>query len=517
MMRSRPSSIRRPCAALLIAFSLGQAVRLATAAVEPAAPPPQLPRLFPDYAGVVIPPNVAPLNFRIEEPGKRYEVTIRSRAGRPIVLGGGSSSIRIPARPWKELLAANAGEPVCFEVRVQDPQGAWRQFAAVTNRIARETMDGYLVYRLIRPLYNYYSRVGIYQRDLQTFEEWPVVQNQSFDDGCVNCHTFLDHHTETFALHVRAGKNLHPMLLVRSNEVTRVDKAMGYMSWHPSGRLLAYSANKLSLFFHTIGEARDVFDANSDLGIYRVDSNRVVTVPAIALPERNETWPCWSPDGRYLYYCSARKLRVEHFRLIRYDLMRIRYDLEHDQWGQPETLVAAETSGLSAAQPRVSPDGRFLLFCLAQYGHFPIYQPSADLYVMDLATRQYRRLEINSDQADTWHCWSSNSRWVVFSSKRLDGLFARPHFSYMDEQGRFHKPFILPQKDPAFYDSYLKTFNVPEFVRERVPVTSAALGGAVLTPRKILTPQSDTAQEHKEEQNAPPAGEGSSADRPRSE
>lgn len=91
-------------------------------------------------------------------------------------------------------------------------------------------------------------------------------------------------------------------------------------------------------------------------------------------------------------------------------------------------LVAgqSETTGLSAAQPRVSPDGRFLVCCLADYGNFPIYQPSSDLYMLDVGARQSRRLEINSEAADTWHCWSSNGRWLVFSSKRRDGLFARP-------------------------------------------------------------------------------------------
>ena len=108
---------------------------------------------------------------------------------------------------------------------------------------------------------------------------------------------------------------------------------------------------------------------------------------------------------------------------------------------------------------------------------------------MDLGTRRLRRLEINSDQADTWHSWSSNSRWVVFSSKRLDGLLARPYFSYVDEHGGFHKPFILPQKDPAFYGFCLNTFNVPELMQGPVTVTEGDLVRTILAPGKGLTPQ----------------------------
>jgi len=77
----------------------------------------------------------------------------------------------------------------------------------------------------------------------------------------------------------------------------------------------------------------------------------------------------------------------------------------------------------------------------------------------------------------------------VFSSKRLDGLFARPFFSYVDEQGRFYKPFLLPQQDPAFYESCLNTFNVPQLVRGPIVVTERELAQGILKPLKILTPK----------------------------
>lgn len=452
------------------------------------------PRLFPDYSGITLPPNIAPLNFKVEEPGAHYRVTLRSVKGDPIVISSRSASIKIPPKPWRTLLRANAGEPLYIEVSVRDRQTEWSRFGPVTNFVAREEIDGTLVYRLLKPLYNVFVNLGIYQRDLQTFDQWPVLQNRKFGGDCLNCHTFLNHRPESFAFHIRTTTNVHPMILVCSNEAVRVDKTMGYLSWHPSGRLLAFSANKLSMFCHTLGETRDVFDAQSDLRIYRVDSNRVVAPPSIALPDRNETWPGWSPDGRYLYYCSAPVLPVEQFRQVRYDLVRVSYDLERDQWGTAEVLVPARDTGLSAGQPKVSPDNQFVLFCLYNYGNFPVYQPSSDLYVFDLSSRQYRRLDLNSSQADSWHCWSSNSRWVVFSSKRLDGLFTRPFFSYVDIQGRFHKPFLLPQKDPAFYDTYLENFNVPELVQGPVEIKDNELARTVTKPAKTLVPTSDAPQ-----------------------
>lgn len=458
-----------------------------------AAPAPRPPRLSPDYTGLVVPPNIAPLNFVIEEPGTRYRARLAGPAGAAIEVVGRSPAVVFPLKSWGALLRANVGHPLSLEVAVLGRDGEWQAFETVTNHVVADVVDGYLVYRRLRPLYNLYRTLGIYQRDLATFDEQPVLENRRFGHGCLNCHTFLNHQPEPMALHIRGAPDGNPMLLVQSNEVSQVAKTAGYLSWHPSGRLLVFSANKLSLFYHTTAETRDVFDANSDLGVYRVDSNTVVNPPVLARPDRLETWPAWAPDGRTLYFSSARKLGNmdrRRYRQVRYDLVRVAYDLDQDRWGEPETVVSAEVTGRSAVQPRVSPDGHFLVYGLCAYGHFPIYRPDSDLYLLDLRTGEHRPLdELNSEAADTWHCWSANSRWLVFSSKRRDGLFARPHFAWMNERGEFSKPFVLPQADPAYYDSCLQTFNVPELIRAPVAVSPDELARAATRPRRVLRPE----------------------------
>lgn len=447
------------------------------------------PRLFPDYIGVTLPPNIAPLNFRIQEPAASYRVELRSVKGPPIAISSPNPAVRIPPKAWASLLRANPGQPFYWDISAYAAPSGWTRFATVTNHIAREEIDGWLAYRLLKPIFTYYTHLGIYQRDLESFDQRLILEQDEYNDSCLNCHTPLNRSSSTFAFNIRTDAGKNPMILVISNQTVRVEKAMGYLAWHPSGRLLAFSANKLSLLFHTLGETREVYDAKSDLGIYRVDSNTVVFPPAVAAPDRNETWPTWSPDGRYLYFSSAAPQPVEKLRLLRYDMMRASFDIQTGQWGQPELVISVAETGLSACQPKISPDGRFLLVTMCSNGGFPIFKPDSDLYAMDLATHGLRRLEINSDQADTWHSWSSNSRWLVFSSKRIDGLLARPHFSYVDEHGEFHKPFVLPQEDPSFYAFCLNTFNVPELMQGPVTVTKRDLARAAVEPRKVLTPQ----------------------------
>jgi hypothetical protein len=125
------------------------------------------------------------------------------------------------------------------------------------------------------------------------------------------------------------------------------------------------------------------------------------------------------------------------------------------------------------------------------YGYFPPWQQSSDLYLMNLkAARQtgrfeYRRLQSNSDQSESWHSWSSNSRWIAFSSKRQHGVFTRSYLSYVDQEGKVYKPILLPQKDPLFYDSCLETYSLPELVTQPVQATGEKLARVVRSSRKI--------------------------------
>jgi dipeptidyl aminopeptidase/acylaminoacyl peptidase len=289
-------------------------------------------------------------------------------------------------------------------------------------------------------------------------------------------------------VHVRGARGVG-MLLRRGGRVAKVDtrtkynrSPAAYSSWHPSGRFVTFSVNKLRMFYHDAGETRHVFDAASDLGCYWPASNAVKSSRHLTDPAQLETFPNWSPDGRCLYFCRAPKVPFHRYRQIRYDLMRIGYDPDTDTWGEPEVVLSAKETARSAAEPRVSPDGRYVMFCLFDYGSFPVYQPSSDLYVMDVEGGWFRKLSVNSPRSESWHCWSSNGRWFVFSSKRRDGIFAKPYLSYFDRNGRAHKPFVLPQRDPDFYESHLRTYNVPELVSEAVPLGPRDFARAVLAP-----------------------------------
>ena len=464
-------------------------------------------KVQPNYAGSVIPPNIAPLNFIIQHDGAGYFVKIHSEKGKPIEIFSKTPTILIPKRAWHELLDLNRGRQLNMDVYVKSGAGAssskaenehWSRFQTLTVEIAGEDIDTFLVYRKIRPGHRIWRDMGIYQRNLNNFDESLILNNSYIKHGCVNCHTFCRNRTEKMLIGIRSADYGSSALLLEGDKVQKIGTKFGYTSWHPSGRVAAFSVNKVKQFFHSAAsEVRDVIDFDSVMAYYLVDSKTVKTTPALARKDRLETYPTWSADGRYLYFCSApitwadRSVVPETYAQIKYDLVRTSYDIDRDQWGPLESVLSAEDTGLSILLPRISPDGRWLLFCMCDYGCFPVYRHSSDLYMIDLESAQqtgeykHRRLDINSNDSESWHSFSSNNRWIVFSSKRDSGVFTRTYIAYLDTNGKVHKPIRLPQKDPAYYDSCLWTYSVPELIIEPVRVTKEKLGRVVRSSEKI--------------------------------
>jgi dipeptidyl aminopeptidase/acylaminoacyl peptidase len=327
---------------------------------------------------------------------------------------------------------------------------------------------------------------------LEAYEESAVLHGRWFGGGCVNCHACRNYDPNQLSLHVRGGYG-DAALVAQDRHVHSVAGRLGHAAWHPSGQLVVFSRFDIQLFYHTArGQTRDALDSDSMLAYYRLDSRTLQTAPPLADKAQLETQPAWSPDGRYLYFASAPKLwadattfPAQHYAHVRYDLKRVRYDVATDQWGSVETVLSAERTGKSNVNPRPSPDGRCLLFGMCHYGDFALYQPDSDLYLLNLQSGEYRRLECNSEFAEAWHCWSSNGRWIIFSSKRPTGIFTRLYLCHVDEAGHTSRAFLLPQRDPSYYDDLLSLYSVPEFMTGPVPAAGAALLQAVRDPQRV--------------------------------
>ena len=432
------------------------------------------PRIYPDYLGVTIPVNIAPLNFNMaDEEALLVDAVISDSHGNSLHSQGGES-VDFDLDEWHTLLGKNRGDSLSVTVSAKYEDG-WHTYRPFPVYVSPDSIDYGICYRLIEPGYEVWSKMGIYERDLSSFEERPLIENTQFE-GCVNCHSFNRGNPADMSLHIR-GK--HGATLLRSSYGpvtaynTRTDRTLGlcvYPYWHPSGRYIAYSTNTTNQLFHNADPNRiEVFDTASDLQVYDVERNELLLSPLLKQDSIYETFPVFSADGRSLWFCAAKALPEGSLELdsIRYSLCRIGFDPETGTFGDRiETVIDAEAMHKSVSFPRPSYDGRFLCYTLSDYGQFSIWHHEADLWLMDLATGESRPMTgANSGDTESFHNWSTNSRWLVLSSRRDDGLFTRPYFCHVDEMGKISKAFMLPQRNPRrFYRGRFMSFNVPDFI-----------------------------------------------------
>ena len=466
------STVLAVCVAMLIVLSACSSPDSRNTALQ------RLPTIYPDYQGTTIPYNIAPLNFMICEEASSFVVRL-SVAGKDSFDVFCKEKVNISLRKWKKLLKENRGRQMEISIFAKKADG-WVRYLPIRFTIAHDPIDSYLVYRLIEPGYEGLGKMGIYQRCIENFDESPIILNTLLDNNCVNCHSFCRGNPQTMLFHVRlqhAGT-----IFFNDNKINKINtqthgmiSAGVYPRWHPAGRYVAFSTNITKQSFHATHDNKvEVYDRESDIVIYDVETNTIFIDSLIHSKSRFETYPEWSPDGKYLYFCSAPVYEMpQQYDSIRYDLFRIPFDATSGRFGeQIDTLVSASHIEKSIALARVSPDGNYLIFCMSDYGCFPIWHRENDLYLLNLKTGDVNALNVvNSDQSDSYHSWSTNGRWIVFSSRRMDGTFTRPYISFFDTEGIAHTPFLLPQKNPLYYDNSLKSFNIPELITGKVKVS----------------------------------------------
>ena len=425
--------------------------------------------IWPDYKGVTVPENIAPLNFSFTGDGEDAVLEVN---GSLVKQDGGLFCFG--KRRWRKWMESDT---LTCSVRVLR-DGQWLRLKPFHIYVSRDRMDPYVSYRLIPPGYQGWDRMGIYERHIESYAQDAIIDNRLSGGNCLNCHSFPENNPDKFVFHARA--DFGGTFLVDGDQVEKLNtktdstiSALVYPYWHPGGKLIAFSTNRTFQAFYNHGDNRiEVYDEASDIVLYDTESHGISWSKLTKSADAFETFPAFSPDGKYLYFCSARAVDMpQKYNEVRYALKRIAFDAGTKSFGDSlETVFDAPAMGKSVSFPRVSPDGRYLCFTLHDYGNFSIWHQEADLWLLDLETGDARPMErLNSDSVESFHTWSSNGRWLVFSTRRDDKLHTRLYFSHIDADGRESKPFLLPQKDPAkFYGDLLMSYNLPQFTTGKV-------------------------------------------------
>ena len=444
-----------------------------------------LPRIYPDYREVTIPVNIAPLTFELDE--EADEMVARYKVGDQEIVC--ADKMQPDMDDWRSMIDKAKGGAISVDVYVRRGE-QWTHCKPFNIYVSPDSIDSYLSYRLIPPSFVSYEALTISQRCLENYDESVIYDNMlcgfEKEGQCINCHHYQQYNPERMQFHARQKSG--GTVIAYDGKLKKVNmkndsilSAGVYPAWHPWLNLIVYSTDKTHQNFHTTHSDKiEVYDAASDIIAYDVEKGEVTNLENDTT--EFEVFPAWAPDGRTLYYCSAHFDRdssvsrisdvINRYQELKYNIYKKSFDPDTRQFGPHELVFSADSLDKSAVLPRISPDGRFLVFTLATYGYFHIWHHDADLWMMDLQTGACGPMnEVNSNDTESYHTWSSNGRWLVVSSRRDDGTFTRPFFAHIDKDGKCSKPFELPQADPDYHRQFLRCYNIPEFMKGPVTIS----------------------------------------------
>ncbi|MBO4964176.1 MAG: hypothetical protein J6C65_04465, partial [Prevotella sp.] len=196
------------------------------------------PTIFPDYKDVTIPVNIAPLNFMVEE-AEHIQAVFSIDGNEQATVCGSEGVVDIPTDEWKDMTAKAAGRKIDVEVSVwNDSNSDGVTYKPFTINVTKDSIDPWIAYRLIEPGYEAWRQIGIYQRELASFEEVEMVTNKTTKSACVNCHHFQNRSSKRMMFHARGANGGTIFLENGRTKKIKPEKSVAYPAWHPGGRYI---------------------------------------------------------------------------------------------------------------------------------------------------------------------------------------------------------------------------------------------------------------------------------------
>jgi Tol biopolymer transport system component len=314
---------------------------------------------------------------------------------------------------------------------------------------------------------------------------------------CGNCHSFSAD-GKTLAMEVDSGNDKASYTVANVQKEIPLD-GRNLLSWadfepndeqltfgllcqvSPDGRHVVGTVKDraLAVYRENLMFSQLFFLVKGFLATYDRESEEFQALPGADDPAYVQTNGVWSPDGKEILFARSRdpaweppelegvntimvpphlaKEFLSEEKKFLYDLYRIPFN--GGEGGKAVPVVGASNNGMSNYFPKFSPDGKWIAFCKAK--SFMLLQPDSELHIIPAEGGEARKLECNTPRMNSWHSWSPNSKWLVFSSK-VNGPYTQLFLTHIDEQGHSSPPVLLRQ-----FTSPRKAANIPEFVNAK--------------------------------------------------
>ncbi len=322
-------------------------------------------------------------------------------------------------------------------------------------------------------------------------EEQPPVVLENLP-VCGNCHSFSDDGS-VLGLDVDYGndKGGYAILPVSEQMVLNDEKIITWSDYRkddgeptfgllsqvsPDGRYVISTVKDRAVFVATPGIefSQLFFPIKGILVVYDTETGSYRPLPGADDPEYVQSNPTWSPDGKWIVFARSKVYRkesiaaatsilldekdvpefIEDKEPFKFDLYRVPFN--EGRGGKPQPIEGASHNGKSNYFAKFSPDGKWIVFCKAE--NYMLLMPDSELFIIPAEGGEARRLRANTRRMNSWHSWSSNGRWLVFSSK-ANTPYTQLFLTHIDEQGQSTPPVVLER-----FTGNEGAANIPEFV-----------------------------------------------------
>jgi len=489
---------------------VGPGAALAAPPAQDAAPATVPLRITYPAEGTLFPADIVAPTFTWEDttPGAaRWEVVVRDGAGAEVLKDAADAPRWRPsAERWAELKRKSLERDLEVTVRRASASGASPPATAAAGdasapsarvrfRTSKDPVSDALFYREV-PL-PFLKAVQDPSKIRWRFgtvdmEDGPPVVLKDLP-VCGNCHSFADDGS-VLGLDVDYGndKGGYGILPVSEHMVLSDDKIITWADYEredgeltfgllsrvsPTGRYVISTVKDRSVFvaMPDLMISQLFFPIKGILVVYDRETGTFAPLPGADDPQYVQTNAAWSPDGKEIVFARAKahkseRLEQQNAALLDasdvpeftveqqpflYDLYRIPFD--GGKGGTAVPLEGASGNGMSNYFPKYSPDGKWIVFTRSR--SYMLLQPDSELWIVPAAGGAARRLTYNTARMNSWHSWSSNGRWLVFSSK-VNGPYTQLFLTHIDENGNDSPPVLLER-----FTSPDRAANIPEFVK----------------------------------------------------
>ena len=462
------------------------------------------------FDGSLFPPEVISPTMWWEDANPhadRWRVTVAFDEGESLVAEVDTTAWTPDRDTWETMKRRSLETEARVSVESQNLVLGVRQSLAVKSvsfATSRDSVGAPIFYRdvplpfrfALRNVWLIRWRLG----DISSYEPAPTVLTNL--PVCGNCHTFSAD-GKTLGMDVDIGNDKGAYVLTSFDEETILSREK-LISWSsfvrdermptfgmlpnvsPDGRHVLAGVKDRTVFLprEDIYFSQIFFPVMGILAYYDRLTGRISALRGADNDQYVQSNGVWTPDGRYVVFARNRAVRLttendqkdiilnleesaevlggeeflftaqEEGKEFKFDLYRVPFN--QGRGGTPEPIRGASGNDMSNFFPKVSPDGRWLVFTQAH--SFMLLQPDSKLYIMPAEGGEPRLMRANTNRMNSWHSWSPNGKWLVFSSK-VFSPYTQLFLTHIDEEGNDTPPVLLRN-----FTSVDRAANIPEFV-----------------------------------------------------